>query len=238
MKRRSTAALLLPGTAALVMVWGCPSVPPPPTQCAAATEACAADEDCCEGLTCSDGVCVATTTCAAEGEACDNVDECCDGLTCSAGACVEPTTCAAATEACTETADCCEGLTCTEGVCTEPPPPNTAAVPAKTIGLDLMGIHDPDSEAYNDNCIGCHGDRGDEVALDGVTPAAHATMAAFFGTGNDRCIACHNGGPNFYNFTSGFGSLSKGALREQVDMASVGCANCHGANATPSFYAQ
>lgn len=119
-----------------------------------------------------------------------------------------------------------------------PPNPVQQVMPAKTITLDLMGIHDPDSDAYNGNCIGCHGDRTDEVALDGVTPSAHARMAGFFGEGNDRCVACHNRGPNFYNFALGFGSFSKGGLREQVDMSTVGCANCHGANSTPSFYAQ
>ncbi len=146
--------------------------------------------------------------------------------------------CAADSEACTVADDCCDGLTCTAGVCAEPPPVNKPALPAKTIGLDLMGIHDADSDAYNGNCIGCHGDRTDEVALDGVTPAAHAVMAGFFGEGTDRCVACHDGGPNFYDSTLGFGSLSRGALREQVDMGDVGCANCHGANATPSFYAK
>lgn len=178
MKRKLTAALLLPGMAVFPLLWGCPSVLPPPTECAAATEVCASTED------------------------------------------------------------CCDGLTCTAGVCTEPPPANAAALPAKTIALDLMGIHDPESDAYNGNCTGCHGDRTDEVALDGVTPAAHATMAGFFGEGNDRCTACHNGGPNFYNFALGSGSLSRGALREQVDMDAVNCAGCHGASAAVAFYAE
>ena len=206
MERRLKAALLVPGTAALFMVVGCIQTMPP-GECAAVTEACMTADDCCEGLTCADSVCV-PLLCAGEGGACMSSD------------------------------DCCDGLTCTAGVCAEPPPANTAVIPAKTIGLDLVGIHDPQSDAYNENCIGCHGDRTDEVALDGETPAAHATMAAFFGTGNDRCIACHNNGPNFYNFALGFGSFSKGGLREQVDMATVGCANCHGAKSTPSFYAQ
>ncbi len=139
-----------------------------------------------------------------------------------------PTQCAAATEACTTTDDCCDGLTCSARVCTEPPPANAAAIPAKIIGLDLMGVHDPDSDAYNGNCIGCHGDRTDEVALDGVTPSAHATMANLFGTGNDRCVSCHESGPDFV-------TRSASALMEQVDITS--CSACHGPNAAVALYA-
>jgi hypothetical protein len=169
MKRSLTAALLLPGTLALFMVWGCPADMPPATQCSAA------------------------------GEACTNRDGCCDGLACTAG------------------------------VCTEPPPANVAAIPAKTIGFDLIGIHDPDSAGYNGNCIGCHGDRSEEVALDGVTPSAHATMASLFGSGNARCLSCHGSGPNFL-------TRSAAALVEQVEISS--CAQCHGASAVIAFYAE
>jgi len=207
MKRRLMAALFLPGAAALVLVWGCPSVTPPTTECAAVSEACTTTDDCCDGLACDGGVCVASSACAAEGDAC------------------------------TDTNGCCDGLTCTDGVCATPPPANVPALPSKTIELDLMAIHDQNADGFNGNCIGCHGDRTNEVALDGHTPAAHAVMLSFFGTGNDRCIACHEHGPNFYDYRAGFGALSRGALGEQVDMAGVGCASCHGANATPSFYA-
>ncbi len=177
MKRRLTAALLLPGAAALLLVWGCPLVSPPTTECAAATEAC------------------------------------------------------------TTTGDCCDGLECNGGTCGVPASGTQAAIPAKQIELNLIGIHDPDAESYNGNCVGCHGDRTDEVALDGVTPTAHATMADLFGEGNDRCIACHNGGPNFFDFAYGSGDASAGGLREQVDMEEENCGACHGANAAVALYA-
>lgn len=149
-----------------------------------------------------------------------------------------PDECAAEAEACTNTDDCCEGLVCAADTCVTPDTGNMSVLPAKSIGLDLMGIHDPESDVYNGDCIGCHGDRRDEVALDGVTPAAHATMASFFGTGNDRCISCHNDGPNFFDVAAGAGTLSRGALREQVDMDAVNCAACHGANAAVALYAE
>lgn len=174
MKRKLTAALALPGAAALLLVWGCPAGPPPGTECAAATEACTASDD------------------------------------------------------------CCDGLTCTAGVCAQPPPDNAAALPAKTIGFDLIGIHDPDSGDFDANCTAsaCHPGRTDEVALDGVTPSAHATMVAQFPQeGNDRCIACHSGGPDFV-------TRSAGGLREQVNMEQVGCAlgPCHGPNSPDPLY--
>ncbi len=101
--------------------------------------------------------------------------------------------------------------------------------PAQHIGLDLVGIHDPDSSQYNADCIGCHGDRTNEVALDGVTPAAHSTMVgpiAFadtpvlvsFGEGNARCIACHSNRVDFLSF-------SAGKLREPVNTEY--CGHCH-----------
>lgn len=208
MKRKLTAAVLVRGTAVFVLVWGCPSVSPPGPGCAGENEACTTTDDCCDGLTCSDGVCIMPTACASAGETCTDAD------------------------------DCCEALECVGGTCGPPPSGTQAAIPAKQIELDLIGIHDPNSDAYSDNCIGCHGDRTDEVALDGVTPAAHATMAGLFGEGNDRCIACHGGGPNFFGFATGAGSFSAGALREQVDMEEVDCAVCHGPNAAVALYAE
>jgi len=112
--------------------------------------------------------------------------------------------------------------------------PPSPAVPAKSLSYDLIAIHDPDSDTYNGDCIGCHGDRTTEIAMDGVTPAAHATMLAFFsGEGNARCTACHASGPDFL-------TLSAGGLREQVDMERANCAGCHGVVAStgaPTFYA-
>jgi hypothetical protein len=107
-------------------------------------------------------------------------------------------------------------------------PKVSAALPAKTIGYDLVGIHDPKSAAYSANCVGCHGDRTNEVALDGVTPTAHSRMLfSSFGTGNARCVKCHNNGVDFLSF-------SAGGLREPVDMerdissTESSCTSCHG----------
>lgn len=141
--------------------------------------------------------------------------------------------CASENEACASSADCCADLACDDGVCvagsTEPPRP---ALPAKTIGYELIAIHDPDSGSYNGDCIGCHTDRTTEVALDSVTPAAHSTMSPFFGTGNRRCTKCHQSGPDFL-------AMSAGGLRKQVDMERANCAGCHGVVAptgAPTFY--
>jgi mono/diheme cytochrome c family protein len=103
----------------------------------------------------------------------------------------------------------------------------TAAwIPSKTIGLGLISVHDSESDLYDGNCVGCHGERTNEVALDGVTPAAHATMLGLFGEENDRCLRCHGAGPDFL-------TASAGGLREPVDMEGVGCVACHGAQPTP-----
>ncbi len=106
-------------------------------------------------------------------------------------------------------------------------------VPSKTLSLDVIGIHDSGSRAYNPDCISCHGTRLDEVALDGVTKMAHSTMLPFFpGPGNGRCVDCHTPGPDFLTH-------SRAALREQVDMTY--CFVCHGKQpllGAGSFYAK
>ncbi len=97
-----------------------------------------------------------------------------------------------------------------------------APLPAKSITFDLILIHDPASDQYDANCTAaeCHGDRRQELALDGVTPAAHRLMV-IFGEGDDRCARCHGPGADLMN-----GSAAN--LREQVDMETVGCTWCHG----------
>jgi len=103
--------------------------------------------------------------------------------------------------------------------------------PSKTISLNLIGIHDSGSAAYNTNCVGCHGDRLNEVALDGKTPSAHSTMQGIFGTGNKRCLKCHTPGPDFL-------SHSAGGLREPVDIIKANCTTCHAAGSEKAFYAK
>ncbi len=106
-------------------------------------------------------------------------------------------------------------------------------VPSKTLSLDVIGIHDSESKAYNPDCISCHGTRTNEVALDGVTPMAHGTMLPFYpGPGNARCVDCHQPGPDFL-------TGSRAALREQVSMTY--CFVCHGRQpllGAGSFYAK
>jgi hypothetical protein len=101
--------------------------------------------------------------------------------------------------------------------------------PSDSISLSLIGTHTPGSDDYDDDCIGCHGNRLNEVALDGKTPTAHATMKAAFGTGNARCLACHSGGTDFLSY-------SALGLRRQVDV--VSCLICHGVGDDPVFYAK
>ena len=99
--------------------------------------------------------------------------------------------------------------------------PFTAVVPFSTITLDLIGIHDSDSTSYNANCIGCHGDRSNEVALDGQTLTAHSKHLQLFGQGNNRCVFCHETGPDFVTYSSG-------GLRESVNLQARSCNVCHG----------
>ncbi len=107
-----------------------------------------------------------------------------------------------------------------------PTPKITVGLPAKNIGYDLIGIHDPGSARYDGNCIGCHGDRTNEVALDGVTPAAHSTMQfGFLGTGNERCVSCHKSAPDFLSYSAGgLGEL----VNVERDLAlESSCTSCH-----------
>jgi len=114
-------------------------------------------------------------------------------------------------------------------------PKVTVGVPAKSIGLDLIGIHDSGSQYYNADCISCHGDRTNEVALDGVTPAAHSTMLfKSWGEGNARCASCHKGRADFLSY-------SAGGLREPVNVErNIGtagsCTSCHSGDWSLGFY--
>lgn len=108
-----------------------------------------------------------------------------------------------------------------------------APLPSRTLSLDVIGIHDHQSAAYNPDCISCHGTRTNEVALDGVTIMAHGTMLPFYpGPGNQRCLDCHTPGPDFLTH-------SRAGLREQVDMTY--CFTCHGSKpllGARAFYAR
>ncbi len=110
------------------------------------------------------------------------------------------------------------------------------AIPPKYITLDVIGIHDLESENYDGDCIGCHGQRKNETALDRTTPASHAQMIAALGEesyfGNDLCVYCHQFGTDFL-------SWSAGGLRKQIGIWEAECALCHlegGSPGSPRFY--
>lgn len=111
-----------------------------------------------------------------------------------------------------------------------------ARIPAQYLTMDTIGIHDSGSLFYDGDCIGCHGPRVDEVALDGVTRVAHSKMIMFLTDGafptNEACIYCHQVDIDFL-------TMSAGGLRKQVDIWGAECALCHivgGPPDTPRFY--
>jgi hypothetical protein len=110
----------------------------------------------------------------------------------------------------------------------------TAPVPLKTISLTLMSWHDPQSDKFYRNCTACHGTRTQEVALNGVTPTAHSIMLSYFGQGNERCIACHYGPPNYAG--PDFLTQSAGGLRKQVNYEAAGCTACHAKGTLQPLY--
>lgn len=58
---------------------------------------------------------------------------------------------------------------------------------------NVIDLHDERSAAYRADCVSCHGNKSDEVALDGITPMAHAVMmpAASGANDNAKCAWCH-----------------------------------------------
>jgi len=58
---------------------------------------------------------------------------------------------------------------------------------------NVVDIHDESSSAYNADCVSCHSDKSDGVALDGSTPMAHAIMVsqAPGADSNAKCAYCH-----------------------------------------------
>ena len=104
-----------------------------------------------------------------------------------------------------------------------------ASMPSQTYSLDLIGIHDPGSANYNANCIGCHGARTNEMALDGRTPTAHSRKLPAHQVSNAECIRCHEGGADLLSF-------SHGDLRKQVNLIRNDCAVCHRKGKPKEFY--
>ena len=100
----------------------------------------------------------------------------------------------------------------------------TAAIPNKTISMELLSWHDPLSAGYMSDCISCHGTLTGELALDGAHLMAHSTMLGDFGSGNSRCILCHEDNPgNLGNYCL---TYAAGSLSEQVNVQTKDCTDC------------
>ncbi|RME92908.1 MAG: hypothetical protein D6766_09195 [Verrucomicrobia bacterium] len=115
---------------------------------------------------------------------------------------------------------------------------STIPVPAKTISLDLMAWHDPESDSYINFCTVCHGTKAEEKGLDGETPSYHSLLVhrVYAGEGDEGCRTCHQRetregriGPDFLNH-------SAGGLRRQVNVEENLCTTCHGRFSTVSLY--
>ncbi len=100
----------------------------------------------------------------------------------------------------------------------------------KHLTYDNIAIHDPYSPGYDGDCIGCHGKRLHEVAMDGVTPTAHAQMLAVLGSAEWLCVACHR--------NVDFRSESGANVRKQVSLEENACTSCHDGSSpeVPQFY--
>lgn len=76
-------------------------------------------------------------------------------------------------------------------------PPASTLEEAKLVAAlstaNVIALHDEREASYDADCVSCHGVKTDEVALDGVTPKAHAVMMPFAvgATPNDKCTWCH-----------------------------------------------
>ena len=89
--------------------------------------------------------------------------------------------------------------------------------------VNYVAVHDPDSPAYDPDCVCCHTGKPNEASLDPENyPGFHAfklSLKAIPGdTPNEKCVYCHKRvdlSPN----------RSGGNLRRQVDVSV--CAKCH-----------
>jgi hypothetical protein len=108
-------------------------------------------------------------------------------------------------------------------------------VPKQT-DFSVIDIHDPMSDAYDQNCMECHGDRlGELSAHDPDTPSVHAeldpTMSALLGSGNTRCNSCHTNGADLV-----FGTTTR-LKADSFDGAGCATSVCHGATGPAPYYA-
>ncbi len=97
--------------------------------------------------------------------------------------------------------------------------------------LSVMGLHNPDTDAYRTDCATCHGNRLTEGAPFGDLPAAHSVMRRFLG--HARCLTCH--GPDVGGVDIPFRSTAR--LRAAMfDKVSCASSRCHGASGVLPFY--
>ena len=83
--------------------------------CAEEGEVCGSDADCCEGLTCEDGVCVPSEECIPVGDSCESDSDCCGydtGVRCVDGVCN-----ITGEIPCSSDDDCPTGSVCEDGGC-------------------------------------------------------------------------------------------------------------------------
>lgn len=96
--------------------------------------------------------------------------------------------------------------------------------------LNVLAVHDPDSDSFDGDCVKCHGSKEASAALHPDLPNAHAAMfavAPYSGkTGSERCVMCHTK----VDLEAGSG----GDLRKQVSVKS--CAPCHGPGSPFPYY--
>lgn len=82
--------------------------------CASGGYPCNSDNDCCGGMICPGGLCVA---CSGDGGACRGDSDCCGSDVCSFGTCTTPSSCADRGQYCDLGTDCCDDLECIDGTC-------------------------------------------------------------------------------------------------------------------------
>ena len=99
---------------------------------------------------------------------------------------------------------------------------------------NILATHDPDSDRYNGNCLGCHATVLEESSADPRILGFHQAMVPFMpgynpahGPSNQTCTQCHDKIDILRD--------SSGGLRTRVDPEL--CALCHGPEGPgPVFY--
>ena len=103
-----------------------------------------------------------------------------------------------------------------------------------TATVNLTAVHDPNSAAYNDNCLSCHADILKQSSSDPRVLAFHQAMLPYTpgynarkGAQNKNCVTCHRDAIDFRQ-ESGI------SLRRSVSIES--CVYCHGRSGPGPVY--